>query len=208
MKACLGASVLVGLLVAVPAASTGKAPSPACSERHSKTLLASDQARVYRVAGLNSDELPTTFIRGCRYSKNKAYTLSASSQTVGETVAQLRLSGRFVGYMVEGCIKASPCGVEVRVVDLSTGKRTVQASAFQASGMPLFEVTDLELKSNGSVAWIEKLAAGGYEVRKSDASGRNLLLDSGPDIDPSSLAASASIVYWTKAGVPRSAKLD
>ena len=45
-------------------------------------------------------------------------------------------------------------------------------------------------------------------VRKSDASGRNQLLDSGPDIDPSSLAVSASIVYWTKAGTPRSATLN
>jgi hypothetical protein len=62
-------------------------------------------------------------------------------------------------------------------------------------------------RGGGSVAWIARLAAGGFEVRKSDASGRNLLLDSGPDIDPSSLAISASIVYWTKARAPRAVAL-
>jgi hypothetical protein len=208
LKACLGAALLIVLLApAGPAWGRKKAPSPPCSARHSKTLLASEQARISRLTGTNADGEPTTYITGCLYRRNKAFTLSSSSITVGETVAQLRLGGRFVGYWVEGCIKASPCGVEVRVVDLSTGRRTVQASAF-SPGMPLFEVTDLELKPNASVAWIAKPDTGGFEVRKSDASGRNQLLDSGPDIDPSSLAVSASIVYWTKAGAPRSAKLD
>lgn len=70
-------------------------------------------------------------------------------------------------------------------------------------------------KRNGSVAWTVSLRGDApppevQEVRIADASGAVRTLDSGPDIDPSSLTLSADrrSISWTKAGLRRTAPID
>jgi hypothetical protein len=67
-------------------------------------------------------------------------------------------------------------------------------------------VTDVELKPNGSLAWIQS-RTGTSTVIKLDASGRQEL-DSAPDVDPLSLALSGSRLYWMRGELPRTAMLD
>jgi hypothetical protein len=71
--------------------------------------------------------------------------------------------------------------------------------------------TDVALKENGAVAWI--VAKGPYgdrssEVRKTDATGEYVLLDSGAGIDRASLTLDGSTLRWLNAGEPRAASLD
>ena len=74
-------------------------------------------------------------------------------------------------------------------------------------------VTDLELRDTGGVAWIARgtvgpLGSNSLEVRKLEPGATaSVLLDSGPGVDPGSLALSGATLYWTSAGAPRSAPL-
>ena len=79
--------------------------------------------------------------------------------------------------------------------------------------------TAVVLKPNGSIGWIlhrRDSAWDGYstyytetyEVRKSDTTGSNVLLDSGADVDPESLTLNGSTLTWMRAGEARSATLD
>jgi hypothetical protein len=71
-------------------------------------------------------------------------------------------------------------------------------------------VPDLVVKDNGSVAWIESAdysANPPPQVRKVDRLG-NVVLDSGPDIDPLSLTLRGSTLRWKKGGVIQTATLD
>jgi hypothetical protein len=87
------------------------------------------------------------------------------------------------------------------VVDLRSGeKHTITSMAWEGS------VTDVELKPNGSVAWIQS-REGTATVTKLDASGRHEL-DAGPAIGLDSLALSGSRLYWMNDDQPRTALLD
>jgi hypothetical protein len=63
-------------------------------------------------------------------------------------------------------------------------------------------VESLVLEPSGSFAWIGSGPT--LEVHRYDAAG-DTLLDSGPDIDSASLAASSAQLYWLRAGAPQSA---
>jgi hypothetical protein len=94
----------------------------------------------------------------------------------------------------------------VVVIDMVTGQRTF-TGGFNAGTtigqLGPFPSLPPVLKSNGSVAWIYT-AEGNEEVHRHDLTG-TAIVDSGPAIDPHSLAAGGSWLYWTSAGSPRSA---
>ena len=96
-------------------------------------------------------------------------------------------------------------------LDLRNGKLVRSASSTD-SGLPgnTDRLTDLVLKSNGSLAWIVDIGSSvgsNRQVIAVDSSGRRLL-DSGGDIDPESLTLRGSTLTWTKSGVSRSASLN
>lgn len=74
-------------------------------------------------------------------------------------------------------------------------------------------MTDLELRANGSVAWVARITQGmpattTFEVRAFHAAkARSTILDSGAAIGSRSLALSGMTLYWTNDGAPRSTKL-
>jgi hypothetical protein len=73
---------------------------------------------------------------------------------------------------------------------------------------PSMRVTDLVLASDGSFAWIAAGAPNGYEVHRLDAGdAADTVVDSGPNIQPGSLALGGRTLYWTRAGRPSSAPL-
>ena len=98
------------------------------------------------------------------------------------------------------------CGFGVQVRDLRNGRQTRDAS----SPGP---VADLELKDNGSVAWISDPSfypspsePSGRTVWADDLAGHKRLLDSG-NISKPSLTLNGSTLTWRKDGVLRSATL-
>jgi hypothetical protein len=66
---------------------------------------------------------------------------------------------------------------------------------------------DLELARSGSFALFSSLPDNpNLYLSVAEADGQHLV-DSGPDIDPRSLAIAGGWVYWTRAGEPHSARI-
>jgi hypothetical protein len=119
------------------------------------------------------------------------------------------LGGRFVAYSTIG----SAAGDEfdrLYVYDIRRGRRFLQVSSNF--------ITDIVVKRNGSVAWVEGSTVDpgadrppAHQVRKFDAELREgvLLVDRGADIDPDSLVLGPdrTDVRWLRGGSERSAPL-
>jgi hypothetical protein len=147
---------------------------------------------------------------GCAYSGGPIKQLLDEGGGIHERGDSApRISGRYVAYATLG----SAIGDEfdrVVVWDLKEGKLKFRAgSTF---------VQDLDVKSNGSVAWTQVsvvAAAQGqsrwYEVLAASTVDREgaVLLDRGTDVDPQSLALSPEreSVRWTRGGSQRSSPL-
>lgn len=148
---------------------------------------------------------------GCHNRVGKRFRLTYTYRGRRAVMRTPRLAGRFAAYSIPALFVEGEelLPAYVRVVDLRGGRKLrLQGAVGSPADGPGSAVTDLELATTGAVAWIASYFRNGtrvYEVRKSEP--ENGLLDSGTDIEPRSLAVSESTVYWTKAGVPRSAAL-
>lgn len=173
-----------------------------CFPRGSTATAATRHVRIYEVADENQDDI---LIYACVLRSGRRVLLSTAFMTSG-IVDQPRINGYRVAFELSDCPSgASQCGSTVETLDLRTGQR-------RASGFPNSFVSELELAASGSVAWIESRAPtfptyqASYRVltRVGD---REAELDSGGDIQSLALGGGAR-VYWTNAGVPRSAALE
>jgi hypothetical protein len=70
-------------------------------------------------------------------------------------------------------------------------------------------VVNAVLQRTGSIAWLQQSDASEtvYEVHAKPAGGEATLLDSGADIDPTSLALGGNRLYWLRAGAVKSSEL-
>lgn len=186
----------------------------ACMSPGSKTLRQTSQVRVYQRRGV---------VYGCHFDRNRRYVLGGESTIVDRvTTQQLRVAGSFAGYNV---LSEGRDGVSSLLIvkDLRSG-RTVRSFARGGgrccSGTEQTRITDLVLRSNGSVAWIVDVTAFGdspsvppmriTEVRRSDrGSGRlsSVVIDRGPTVDPRSLAIRGATISWRNASQLRAAPL-
>ncbi len=93
----------------------------------------------------------------------------------------------------------------VAVYDMATGQRTFYERVRGPENLPPATGGNLVLKPDGSVAWMSRATSTGiWSVNRHDSTG-TATVDSGPQVDPHSLAAGGSWLYWTDAGSPRSA---
>ncbi|MGI8592821.1 MAG: hypothetical protein ACR2ML_00335 [Solirubrobacteraceae bacterium] len=162
---------------------------------------------------------------GCLYSTGKPYLLGGGDcDTDGlGGVGAFRLLDRYVAYSATTC-NIDQAKAHVRVRNLRTGAKPIVVDASPSFRDMLdigrYFVSDLELKANGSVAWIVKLDIEGVprirEVRKTDGTvaknamgfrDQSVLLDSGDQIDSRSLALSGLSLSWTNGGMGRSASV-
>jgi hypothetical protein len=111
-----------------------------------------------------------------------------------------RLVGRFAAVDQGRYTGRKIVSRRVRVVDLSSGRLVHSYSEKGEVG-----VTDMELKSSGSVAWISHILGRGFTVHKIER--RHELLYQG-SLVPGSLALSGSSLYWLTPDGPRTARLD
>jgi hypothetical protein len=195
------AAALATTLLAAGPAEARKAP--ACSSKGSKTIIASESARVFR-----KKKATGVRVYGCLFRANKKFQLGSFSECFDDDqVGDLRLAGRYVGYDTTSC--GLVVGKSVVIVrNLATGSVTHVAVAARlvSPGEIDTSVSDLVLRRSGSVAWIgsaddtDNAAPRTYQVRR--FTGSQVLLDSGTAIAPGSLAASAGGIYWTKGGQP------
>ena len=117
------------------------------------------------------------------------------------------VSGRYLAFSTTGGGGSAPrCCGSVIVIDMLTGHEAFRG-AFNGGGTAFGGIDTvpsvLVLKPNGFVAWIYR-TGNSEEVHRRDSTGA-AIIDSGPQIDPHSLAAGGSWLYWTDDGSPRSA---
>ncbi len=223
--------VLALLATAVPlsaAASHKKAP-PKCPLAHARVMIADPQAEVYLLpehfGGLGGVELAKIF--GCAFKgTHRNYLLGEppESSSSGSGGIELEtLAGPMAAYFAGS---GGPGGASwlVEVRNLATGKLVHQVpSGTPAHPEPprtehgltvtyvgIGPVESLVVKSDGAVAWIarddfeESLS---YQVHVLDKNGSRVLAAS-TEIEPKSLALAGSVLYWTEAGRPMSARLN
>ena len=202
--------------VAVLASAASASPAAAaerCQAKNSRTEEAGRYARVYSVRRIQDDAVTRRWY-GCLYSSGRRIRLGdvGPSGQFSDRISPVRLAGRHVAYASEYTASTGDAlGAVVQVRDLRTG---AFVRRFQSPGDPnTYDVTDLEVRTNGSAAWIARIIAGtpaftSYEVRLFPSSqAQSTIADAGSSIGARSLALSAGTLYWTREGAARSAVL-
>ena len=198
IPAFAAAAVVAGAACAVALAaadaSGSRSATPTC--RSGGTVAANSQARIFKVFPTGYRDTYEAY--GC-YRGGRIRFLGDYNVTRDCGARAFRLAGRFTAFDNTYCDRGEDPGY-VNVVDLRSGRSRASLGGLRSP------VKDLELRSNGSVAWIRLGNPPNLEVRKLDSTGE-AVLDSSRDIAPRSLALSGGRVYWTKNGVPYSAEL-
>jgi hypothetical protein len=185
----------------------GEPPFSDCRGQKATTLIEGPAARLFLQYKLTPQGF-MPYVFACLDAIGDRVTLGQDYDD--ERVELPRLAEPYTAWVAGGCA-AGPCTGSIHVVALdgSLTRRVLPDSPVQSYYSTF---TDLELKSNGSFAWIvnhydaaSKLLL--TEVRAFDAGGMRTL-DSGTDIAPTSLTLDASALSWEKGGVPQSATLD
>jgi hypothetical protein len=193
MRLLLALLALCALLAPPADAKTKKRHCPT----RGRTLAADSRARVWEVR--RGDELS---LYACLRRTGRVRRL-----TYGDIdYSSVRLAAPYVAY---DDVEDGSGGVFefIERVDLRTGreKQVAELGTLFGEGSQL---GDLVVARSGAVAWTAVKDENGTSVEKYDADGAGTL-DPGPDVDPGSLALTASgkRVYWTRGGVPQSAPL-
>ena len=215
MRATNGRRTVAWMAAAIAAAAlTAASSAPAsaatpCATRGSKTVVATKTARVFKVRV--RPRIGAAFSRyyGCLFSRNRRFRFAEDDFPEQSGWSHIRLAGAYVAYAWHGsCAACDRAPRHVVVQSLRSGRFVTRLAISSEDTAEDRTVTDLELRPTGSVAWINRVGAGpAHEVQARDGAGARLL-DSGPGIDPLSLALGGSTLYWTKAGVAASARLE
>ena len=188
----------------------GTPPFIGCASQPGTTIISSSEARVYEQRSVfRWAWLP--FAYGCLYSLDTRVSLGLDGFDeggIGQTLENFRLAGPYLAFACGGNL-IDGCWASVDVVDLRDGSERSPrldprvVGSVGAGRAP----SDVELKDNGSVAWIAGVDDKYREVGALDANGQRLL-DSGSRIQPDSLALEGSNLTWRKDNELRAATLD
>jgi hypothetical protein len=195
--------------------------SSRCGKKGSRTLAGSERVRIYEQRNPVGDWA----IYGCRYKDGKRTLLRFAPDSFKGT--PILIVGNYVGLIFYSATQYNDFFAEIESFHL-VSQRRVHSTGEDLHLTPEFgerynRITDFQLGPRGGLTYIfhrvaslNSTDAPRYEVRKLDRSSfactlegcSAVIVDSGPDIEPMSLAASRSILYWTKGGQPYSAPLN
>jgi hypothetical protein len=202
----LAATLGLGLALAPAGASAAQAKRT-CYPAHSTTLAATKSVRVFQTRGFSRDT-KTHATYGCLLSAKHPYRFVVLDFPEG--FEHITIAGHFVSYAAYSDCAADYCNPNaVMVQDLRTGRRTFAEGTLVA----VAHVSDLVLRPDGTVAWIQTSyddngsVRPGLDVVAGGPARTPVLLDSGTDVAPGSLALAGPTAYWTKGGQPRSGTL-
>lgn len=194
-------------------AATHRSASPGCYPKGGRPrTIAQDKAGRFYVSGGFDNSGPLTWYV-CSFKQGTPRKLQGTQPSAGHTPfgPSAKAFGRYVAFVFFG-----PTGFcsssggrppsEVWVIDMVTGQRTFSERLTGAESFPVPRDA-LVLKPDGFVAWVTSDSCSGtttLSINRHDSTG-TATVDSGPRIDPHSLAAGGQWLYWTNAGSPRSA---
>jgi hypothetical protein len=210
----LAGIVSSGLAVAPGIANSAKSKAKSCAVAHSHTIHVDRAVRVFTKG---------EFLAGCSRRDGRIKTLAhdgfLEDGMGSENYAHVRVAGTWVAH--EDYATFNPVVSSVVVVqDLRrAGKRIASGTIAYYAGFRLSaperlvhlatnaRVTDLELRDNGTVAWIQRDPAGTQLTVRVLGKHATTDLDSGPAIDPASLRLKGRTLTWTVASAVRSATI-
>lgn len=143
---------------------------------------------------------------------HRARFLGPSGENVDGGVRRPVLGGRFVAFTASLCTRdpSYSCAVFVERRDLVTNRPRrfiVQKSEQYRDQPPRAVFRALTLSTTGEMAWGVQTQAGGVIQAFASKSSAAVTLDTGPSVDPSTVAVGGGAVFWTNAGQPRMALL-
>lgn len=184
-----------------------------CRNHRAKTLLRTAAGRVFqqlvwrpgRSGPGGNSWIDAAY--GCLFSVNEPFALGQDDDDDFD-LSSFRLAAPYVAYEEQACAGLG-CGYSVIVRDLRDGGKLREAP--EPATDSFGKLTDLELKDNGSVAWIASSPpfspTPARSVWASDSLGTRRLA-TGPDIALKSLALNGSVLSWVNAGLSSSATLE
>jgi hypothetical protein len=199
----------------------GAPPFSGCRSQPAKTLLQSDDARIFNQGSIFYGYYFRPVAYGCLFSTDKRFYLGMDdpASPIGDgdssDARHFQLAGPYTAYVLHylGAVIGSD---EVSVVDLRDGSSVAPGwngdrVITPGLGGPRI-VRSLVLKDNGSVAWIQNdYYTHEEQLWAHDALGDHKL-DSAPERDKSrpitALALTGSTLTWLHDGEPRSATLN
>lgn len=174
---------------------------PPCSLRGSKTVHQDRDVRVYTKYYRDFEEKDRY---ACLLQLDRRVRLGRwyPPDNSWEHFDHLEVAAPYIAFHDLTCFKADCDAAYVHVVDLRTG-----AIRGDFAG----NIGGLAVTKAGSAAWLDWICGNQDSpcVRELDptANFKSVILDSGREIDGTSFAFGGRRVYWTKAGVPKSATL-
>jgi hypothetical protein len=188
MFAAVSASVLTVLL-----ASAGQASARSeCSTPGSRTLAATDSARVF---------VKRRRVYGCLFSVGRPFLLDDDARVCRDACAGVRrltISGRFVAW-ARHFSSRSAAATSVMRTDLRARRSVLLWTSGEITEGSDWRVDALASTRSGDVAWIASVFRLGVPVTytvHASVGGDDRELASGMDIDPSSFAVGGRFVYW------------
>lgn len=202
----LVAALIAGAMLSPgPLLASASGAAQRCERKPGETLLRTSQVRVFR-----SDSVTRPAYYGCRVSRTRATRLGDARVA---SLDPIRVKGNLIAYQLRS-VRKEAISFTLTVKSLATGRTVTRWAEDSAEpGGRYFGVTDVALTRSGAVGWMVTRQISEIdrrtlsEVRKTDADGRAIVLDAGPGVDPESLAATASTLYWTNDGRDSSAPL-
>jgi hypothetical protein len=193
----------------------GEPPFSDCASQPETTIVSSVVGRVFTQHHTYGWWF-MPFAYGCLYEENRRFKLGLVAPfqprtrfPVVHSLDQFRLAGPYTAYGCHGDFALDyplGCSGEIIVRSLRDGSLR-RANTNRYGWDPWAAATDLELRDNGSVAWITRVDPRTRVVAAFDAAGKRVL-DRGPRINPASLMLDGSTLTWIKDGVRRSATLE
>jgi len=190
-----------GPSVAKSAGSTAAATR--CGPASARTLAANGRVRVYA---------QNQVVYGCSVARGRSFRLGHAARALSESqVGPVAVAGDLAAYGLRS-FGVDTVSASVVIRRLTDGTEVKQLRATRAVGAEAFEsIGSVAVLANGAVAWIgsERSIVGhrsAIQVHAAGAGG-DQVLDSGPNIGPTSLRLHGSRLSWVDGGATRHATL-
>lgn len=205
------AASAAGLALTTAVASSAEAKRDDACGRQGVAIAVNEQVRVFKV---EHGHQRRTF--ACHLATKRVTALGDEfSGTANASLIRLAISGRYVAYAIIARYQARPETYTVLRLDARSGKQQIYTAEIDSGldggvdGVPAVAIT-----RTGVLAYVlESRQPRMYAVhvardaRPVAVTAPNVfaapIADVGPDISPSSLAASRDDVYWTRGGQAR-----